>query len=245
VKDYMWLHSRGILRKVICALIMLKTVSMAAGSRAGLSGRSRPHPGSGRPGPGRSGSPPGPGPRRGPGPRPTPRVGPVSGARAGARHRVNPRQPRPTGARRSASPPAGSPTPPPLGPTPGRNPTAAPGPRPGLVPAPAGWRPLAAPAHEPSPSRHTGDAVPPVRASGTAAGRWGGGAPAADVGRPSLRPGSGEPVPSPAHPRADRDAAHRTTRPVPGSAGQPVRYSHTANTPPRPPLQRPRTGDPR
>jgi hypothetical protein len=110
VKDYLWLHSRGILRKVIFALVMLKTMSMAAAGRAGgggRSGRGRPHPGSGRPGPGRSGSPsgPGPGPRSGPGPRPTPRGGPAAGPRAGVRHRVNPRQPRPTGGRRGPARP--------------------------------------------------------------------------------------------------------------------------------------------
>src|SRR5690606_25723262 len=84
VKDYMWLHSRGILRKVIFGLIMLKTMSMAAAGRAagGRGGRGRPQPGSGRPGPGRPGpgrpsSPSGPG--NGPGPRPSPGGGPASG----------------------------------------------------------------------------------------------------------------------------------------------------------------------
>jgi hypothetical protein len=245
VKDYLWLHSRGILRKVIFALIMLKTVSMAAAGRAGRSGRGRPHPGSEGPGPGRSGSPsgPGPGPRRGPGTRPSPRGGPASGPRVGARHRVDPRQPRPAGGRRSAAQPASSPPP---GPSPGRSPSAPPGPPAGPPPAPAGRQPQPAPAVEPTPSRRAGDAVPaapvpPVRAGGAAAGRAGatdrraGGAPAADAGRPPLRPGSGE---SPAHPTADRNAARRTTRPVLASPGQPVHYSHTAYTP-RPAVSRP------
>ena len=233
VKDYLWLHSRGILRKVIFALVMLKTVSMAATGRTGHSGRGRPRPGSAGPGPGRSGSPPGPG--SGPGPRPTPPAGPASGQRAGARHRVDPRQPRPTSGRPGAARPASSPTAPPPGPAPGRSPSAPPGP----VPAPRGGQPQPDSAVEPSPPRPAGGAPPAalVRVGGAAAGRagatdrWAGGAPPADAGRPSPRPGSGEPVPSAAHPTVDRSAARRTTCAVLASAGQPVRYSDTAYTP--------------
>lgn len=248
VKDYLWLHSRGILRKVIVGLVMLKTVSMAAAGHAGRGGRGgggRPQPGSEGPGPGRPGAPSGPG--SGPGPGPNPRGGPGAGPRAGARHRVNPRQPRPTGGTRGTAPPAGShpsPAPPSPGPASGPSRSALGGPAPG-----AGRQPLPAPADGPGVWRRAGDAtpvapLPQVHAGGTATGRTGatgtraGRTPAADAGRPPLRPGPGEPVPSPAHPTADRDGAGRTTGPVPTSTGQPVRYSPTAYTP-RPAGSRP------
>lgn len=237
VKDYMWLHSRGILRKVIFGLIMLKTMSMAAAGRAagGRGGRGRPQPGSGRPGPGRPSSPSGPG--NGPGPRPSPGGGPGSGPRAGARHRVNPRQPRPSAAQPASSP--ASPTSPPPGPAPGSSPSAPPSPRqPG--PAPGPGRPLQpTPAFEPPRLRRAGAApaaAPQAQASRETADRAeatssrAGGTPAADARRPPLRPGAAEPAHSPGSPRTptDRNPAGRTTRPVPAPAGQPVRYSPTA-----------------
>jgi hypothetical protein len=122
VKDYLWLHSRGVLRKVIFALLMLKTVSMAAAGRSTGGGRGRPQPGPaqpGRPGPRNR---PGPGPRGGPGPGSNPRPGPRTGAGAGMRHRVDPRQPRPAaGALRTPHRHAGTrPTPETVAPVPGR-----------------------------------------------------------------------------------------------------------------------------
>jgi hypothetical protein len=178
VKDYMWLHSRGVLRKVIFALVMLKTVSLAAAGRGHHRGGGRPQQRPGRPGP-----QPGPRPRPGPGPRPapTPRLTPGPGPR----HRPNPRQRPNPGPRPSPRPGPVSGADPSSEPSPGPRPASTPqssrgaeptsnagagaarttSPKPGPAAEPSA-RPVSAPDPRPAPAA-TGQ---PVRYSGTPQG---------------------------------------------------------------------------
>jgi hypothetical protein len=251
VKDYLWLHSRGVLRKVIFALLMLKTVSMAAAGRStggGRGGRGRPQPGPAQPGHPGPRNRPGPGPRGGPGRGSNPRPGPRPGAGAGMRHRVDPRQPRPIGsALRTRHQPAGTrPTPETAAPMP-EQPAPA---RPAVPPTPSA-RGLAG-GVQPGAMRAPN---PPPRTGEPAAAHLPGGATsnASARGRAEVRgtaapAGLAQPVGRSQPPSSGGGSSSglaRTGRPAPAPPGQPVRLASHAY-PPRPAVSQPapRAGSP-
>lgn len=197
VKQYMWIQSRGVFRKVIFAFFMLKTLSMAAAGRGGGRG------GRGGPRPNNSGGQPRPGPRRNPGPAPNPRNRPNPRPRPNPGPRPNPR-PQPNPRNRPNPGPRPNPRPNP-GPRPGPRPGPTPGPTPGPRPGPrSGSTPPPSPP-PPNPGGGTTGAGPGT--SGTGPGRS---APRPVTPADAARPGGGSP---------------QVRRPAPAATGEPVRYS--------------------
>jgi hypothetical protein len=241
VKQYMWIQSRGVLRKVIFAFFMLKTLSMAAAG--GRGGRGGPRPNN-------SGGQPRPGPRRNPGPapnprnRPNPRPRPNPGPRPNPRPQPNPRS-RPNPGPRPSPGPRPGPRP---GPTPGPSPsprsgsTLPPGPSPGPSPGGTGagvgtsgsgpGRGSPGPV-APADARRGGGSPPVRRPAPAAAGepvRYSG-APAA-VRRPAPSAPPGPPRPGQA---GTGTGAAAPRRPAPAAPARPS----TSTPPPRPPSPSP------
>ncbi|MPZ27133.1 MAG: hypothetical protein GEV12_12170 [Micromonosporaceae bacterium] len=237
VKQYMWLQSRGVLRKIILAVFMLKTLSLAAAGQRGRGG----HGGRGgaRPQPAPSGHPR-PGPRPNSGPRPNPRPQPGGGNRPGL-GRVPNRMPphrwlnnqRPAGRGAPLPPPPRPAAPSPAGRRTGTAApsTAGPQPRPSNAPVPGGGPPSPAPSPgdrlgagqgQPSPARPDPAATrEPVRYSGA---------------RPARQPASAAP-PGPSRPGQPDRATSAPTRPATSAPPQ-----RPTPAPPPPVAQRPGSG---
>lgn len=143
VKQYLWLHSRGVLRRALFAVFLIKTIGLAAAGRGGRSGPG-PTPSNRQPPPTTPPSTPPPPTRPPTNPTPPNRVPPhrwLSNQRPTTPHTPLPTPPRP-------------PTPPPGGP-----------PAPGSPTAPAPASPSAPPATPVAPTR--GGQPPPRPNPGT------------------------------------------------------------------------------